>query len=83
MNEPPPSISRLISNQVVIIAHPRSLHIEILQVGGLDDGAYYPPSEVTIFSASALTNLRDACDEVLKQYKEYNTPNERAIPTAS
>ena len=39
------------------------LHIHF--PSGVDDGAYYPASDIQLYGTEAITNLRDFCNELL------------------
>lgn len=36
---------------------------------GVDDGAYYPASDISVYGKDAVTDLRDFCNEILAEEK--------------
>ena len=42
-----------------------NLRLEIVQTGGVDEGAYYPPADVCVFGLKNVVALRDLLDQAI------------------
>lgn len=50
-----------------VLAYGSHSSMEIVQTSAVDDGAFIPASDVQIHSTQNIKNLRDFCDELLKE----------------
>jgi len=65
------SIAEPISSSVVIRGSTRSgtPQVRLFFESGVDEGAYYPAQDVSVYGLKAVTELRDFCNKILDACK--------------
>jgi hypothetical protein len=69
MNEQTKRIAKMIGSRLVahgiVSVHMTNPRLIIHNPSGVDDGAYYPASDISVCGEQAIRDLRDFCNELL------------------